>query len=176
MNSVNMTLSGVLSGYCQGTSTDASLYHKINVREVSTYTQGGTGATLINQLIDHASTSTTLAAAATSTIDLTTGQTNPLGESISSTDAFAKLRILIVVHESTSVASSITVFNAAANAFQGSLSAAATITLKPGEFCILCSPTTAGWTIDATHKNVKFLNNDGANTATYSYFIGGSKS
>lgn len=164
-----------LTGSMVGSTGRPGLNNPLSAALSLAFTQGGTGATLIDQILDGATGETTLTAGSTTDIDLTTGEENPLVESISGADAFAKVRLIYVSHESTSLASSIVVFDAASNAFQGPVEATAGITLKPGEGHLFWSATTAGWTVDGTHKVFRLVNADGVNDATVRYLVGGSK-
>lgn len=116
-----------------------------------------------------------VAAGATTTLDLTTGLTNPLGESISGSLKFVHVYAVWIVHNSASTASTITVFNAAANAFQGPKSAAASDVLGPGMWTAFGVPTNlTAWAVDGTHKNIAIVNNDGAHAATVNVFVAGA--
>jgi hypothetical protein len=176
MTSVSLNIGFYLTGLCKGRTGEPRLQNTIGLDGSATLSNSDTGAALIDQIIDEATEPVTIAAGADLDIDLTTGQTNPLLESISGADDFAKVRVLYVLHVSTSLASSIAVGNATSNSFQATLSAAGTDTLLPGEDFLKRALTTAGFTVDGTHKVLRIRNNDGVNAATVRYFIGGSKS
>jgi hypothetical protein len=148
MISVATNLSVTITGNVQGIGTDTTRSNGISSRNDFNGTQGGTGSTLVDEVLDLASNdrSITIAASATTTVDLTSGETDPLGGAV----VFARIRRMIFIHPLESLASSVTVFNAASNAFQGPLSAA------------------------GTQKNIKILNNDATNAATFSYYADGA--
>jgi len=172
MNSVNIIDTVSIKGNVQGTTDTPSRTATINIARSDSFTASGT--VLINQVLDKATVAQTLAAGATLTIDLTTGQTNPLGESISGAGAFAKVREIYIAHDGTSLSSGIVAYGAASNSFQAKLSSAATITLKAGEYDKQTSYTAAGMTVDSTHKTLQIVNSDGTNAATIRYFVSGS--
>lgn len=172
MNTVNIVSAVNFTGRVTGTAASSAVTAPVAVRMVSTLTQDSTAK--IDQILDKATSSFTLAAGATLTIDLTTGQVNPLNESIAGAAAFSKVRFVVCRHESESEASSVTAFGSGSNQFQGPLSAAAAITLLPGESFDLGSPTAAGWTVDGTHKTLQVVNNDGTNDATLRLLVAGS--
>lgn len=172
MNSVNIIDTVSIKGNVQGTTDTPSRTATINIARSDSFTASGT--ILINQVLDKGTAIQTLAAGATLTIDLTTGQTNPLGESISGAGAFAKVREIYISHEGTSASSGIVAYGASSNSFQGKWSAGATLTLKPGERDHQVSYTAAGMTVDSTHKILQIVNSDGANAAAIRYFVSGS--
>lgn len=172
MDAANIIDTVLIRGSVQGTTDTPSRTAVINVFKTVSFTATGTIA--VNQVLDRASDLQTLAAGATLTIDLTTGQTNPLGESISGAGAFAKVREIYVSHDGTSTSSGIVAYGASSNSFQAKLSAAATITLKPGEDDKQTSYTVAGMTVDSTHKILQIVNSDGTNAAKIRYFVSGS--
>lgn len=138
------------------------------------YTHNGTGATLGNQVYAALNPPLTVAAGATVTLDLTTGLVNPLGESISSTDAFAKVReIYLELNTNSGVASSVEVLG---GANPQRLGLAGAVTLLPGQRVHLGSPTTAGSAVSGSAKNIRIVNNDGTNAAQVYVFVAGSKS
>lgn len=167
MNTVQVRTSVTISGTGIGTPTDSVLTHVGDVRRTTNATAAGSGSTLCDQFIDQASSTTTLGAG-TTTIDLS-NFTNALSQT---GQAMTKVRVLFFEHDSASAASSIVLFNAAANSFQGPVSAGASVTLLPGERFEMESPTTAGWAVDGTHKNLAIVVAGG--TATLRYFVAGS--
>lgn len=172
MTSVDLNVNVVISGLLSGSTDSPNVNAPIGVRRLQNYTQSGT--ILVNQIIDHASATVTIAAGATTTLNLVTGQTNPLNESISGAAAFAKVREIFVEHDAASLASGVKVFDAASDAFQGPLGAGESVTVVPGGRVLLSLPTAAGWTVDATHKNLSLENLDGSNAATVRYLVAGS--
>lgn len=106
----------------------------------------------------------TIAAAGSATIDVT-AIVNVLNQTINL--ARIKMycfRLLDVADDSVNgtACSSISWGNAASNGIQLGLSAAATKTIYTGSADMYFDQTTGGFVVDGTHKNVKFLNNDGA--------------
>ena len=171
MNSSNISATINFTGNVTGTASSATLNARIAVRRPATYTQQVTAN--VDQLIDKATASFTLAAGATLVIDLVTGQTNPLNESITGADAFAKIRMVIIEHSLGSLSSGVTAFGSGSNQFQGPLSASATVTLAATDIFTFGSQTAAGWTVDGTHKTIQIVNNDGTNAATLRVLITG---
>jgi hypothetical protein len=167
MTSLELNAVLLITGNAVGTANNPNSTASIGVRRSDAMTQAGTGASFANQAIDKASTTTTLGVG-TTTIDLTSF-TNLQGETAQS---FAKVRVLFFEHDAASAASSIVVFNAAADAFQGPVGAGNDLTLAPGERISMESLTAAGWAVDATHKNLAIVVAGG--TATLRYFVGGS--
>lgn len=99
----------------------------------------------------------------TTTLNLLTGLTNPLGESITGGAAFAHVFAVVIQHDPASLATAgITAFGGASgNLFQGPLGAAGQLTLLPGmgnEFLIPANLT--GWVASASHKNIDLTNLD----------------
>lgn len=167
MTSVSVSTSVTLNGVGIGVPADDLLTHAFDVRRTASMTQAGTGATLCDQFIDQATNTITLAAG-TTTIDLTnfTNSLSQTGQSV------ARVRVLFFEHDAASLASSVTVFNAAANAFQGPLSAGASEALNPGDRFHREALSSAGWAVDGTHKNLAIVVAGG--TATLRYFVAGS--
>lgn len=175
MQSVNLTATATVTGQVSGTTVTPSRCATTDVRRSTNYTQSDATAP-INQLLDMGSDLQTLAAGATLTVDLTTGQENPLGEDITGGAAFAKVREILVEHDLESAASSVTVFDAASNSFQGMLSAGGSITLPPGGRITLSLPTATGMPVAGGTKNFAIVNDDGVNDATIRYVVAGSTS
>jgi hypothetical protein len=174
MNSSKLTTKFGIVGTVKGTTANSSLSSPIAINRTGSYTQISTYP--INQMIDKGSSTFTIAASTTLAIDLTTGQTNPLGESIASSLAFAKIRYVFIEHDAASLSTGIVAFGSGSNQFQGPLSAAATVTLVPGERFQAESATTAGWTVDGTHKTIQIVNSSGTQSATVRLCIAGSTS
>ncbi len=160
----NLSITGVMN-------TTDGLNYAVATRSITTGDSATSGATKIDQIIDAASRLNvhTLAAGATLTINLLTGTDNPVGANA----VFARVKSLFIEHSAASLASGVTAFDAASDAFQGPLVTGATMDLLPGEFIDLCSPTTVGWVVDATHKNLAIVNNDIVNAATLRFYIDG---
>lgn len=131
-------------------------------------TSGGTGNTLGNVAWGPYQ-SASMTASADTTIDLTsfTDLSNTAGK------LMARIRQIIIKHESTSSASSIVVFGAASNGINP-YSDATSKTLLPGESYIFDTQSTNGLVVDSTHKNFRYRNSDAVNAATWSVIIVGS--
>ena len=172
MNTVRLTKNFGITGTVTGTTANPRLSSRINAQNVTTATQAGTAGALINQVYDFASGTSykTIALSTLLTLDLTSGLLDPLGEAL----VFGKVKGIYIEHISTSTAVSIKCFAAASNAFQGPLNTANYVTLLPGENIYLQSYSTAGWTVDATHKNLAILNNSGTNSALVRIYIDGT--
>ncbi len=171
MTSLSLDTTFTLSGQAVGVPANGVLNSGINVSSTAAFTSSGTGATLMDNVIDEATEEQSLSAGGTVAIDLTSF-INVLNQT---SQAMTAVRTLYVLHSDTSLASSITVFNAGAgSSFQGPLSPGASITLAPGEDFPFRSATATGIVVAAGNKNFSIVNNDGANAATLRYFIGGS--
>lgn len=118
----------------------------------------------------------TIGTSATTTLNLTTGLTNPLGDAISGAAKFVHVNAVYIIHDAASLSSGITAFGGASgNLFQGFLSAAATVTLpKAGIFPMAIPTTVTGMVVDATHKNIDITNNDATHVATVNVAIFGT--
>lgn len=167
MNSVQLKASLVLKGYGIGVSGSPDLANPIRVRRSSSMQQNGSGATLANSFINKANEAITLGVGTTD-IDLTSF-TDALGATAQS---LARVRVLFFEHDADSDATSVTLFNAASNSFQGPISAGASIALLPGEEFFQRARSTGGWVVDGTHKTLRIV--VAGDTATLRYFIGGS--
>jgi hypothetical protein len=116
----------------------------------------------------------TIAAATGVTLDLTTGLLNPLNESISGADAFAKVLELWVIHEAASLSATIVVGNAGANPFPGLLtSPTATLTLPRGSYICMGRLDATGMAVSGSAKNLLITNSDATLIATYSVLVKG---
>ena len=129
------------------------------------------------QCYDACNVALTIVAGGTTTLNLLTGLTNPLGEAISAFP-FAHIYGYAVNHDAESDASSITVFGGSSgNLFQGAWSATAKATLIPGRTigeCMEVGLAGVGQLVDATHKNIDIINLDGSNAATVNVIIIGT--
>jgi hypothetical protein len=163
MDSMTLTANFSFVGLAKGVTGNSSLQSPITKRFAISLTSSDTGAAQVNQSYGPLDAQT-LAAGANTTIDLRSF-TNNLNQTA---QLFAEVRVFYFRHSTASVASSVTVGNAASNQFRPfSIPAATTITLLPGEGFVFFAPTTTAMACDATHKDFKILNNDGANAATY---------
>lgn len=111
-----------------------------------------------------------LAAAASESLDLAGGLTDPSGATIT----FVKVKAIFIRAAATNAAD-IVVGNAAANAFVGPFGAAAhTLAVKPGGSLVLVAPN-GGWAVTAgTGDLLKILNSAGAAAADYEIVILGT--
>ena len=117
-----------------------------------------------------------LAVGGTTTLDLTTGLTSPLGEAISGTPGkFIKVHGVFIEHAAASLATAgVTAFGGASDEFQGVWAAGDKATLAPGRWIAFGMPATdAGVTVDATHKNIALVNLDATalHVATVNVFV-----
>lgn len=117
-----------------------------------------------------------IVASATTTLNLLTGLTNPLGDAITGAAAFAHVNAVYIIHDPNSLASSIKAFGGASgNLFQGYLNSTGSFTLPKSGISDMSVPTTVtGMVVDATHKNIDITNNDGVNAATVRVAIFGT--
>lgn len=172
MTSASLNFAVGFEGSATGPTWNPDLTDTIS-RQVVLTALTGSG----KQIYETFRTALTVAAGATTTLDLTTGLTNTLGESISGSSKFVHVYAVLVVHNSASAASTVTVFNAAANAFQGPKGAGDADTLGPGMWTGFGVPANlTAWAVDGTHKNLAIVNNDGANAATVNVLVIGSTS
>lgn len=167
MQSVYVTFSSSISGRAKGITGNSSLFATIARALNASFTSAGSGATLIT---NGYAGSRTLAAGANETLDLR-AFTNILNET---SQSLSKLKLIGVKHTVGSAASNISVGNSGANALivKGCLGATAA-QFAPGGGLEIAIPTTAGVVVDATHKDIKIVNDDGANTATYEIWFFG---
>lgn len=148
--------------------------NSVNAAQFS-YSQAYTAGTGANQADTIYLTTGTIAASGSTTIDLT-ALTDIYGNNIS----FARVKALYFELQTTTTASSVSIGNAAANqALQGAanfLDAGTDIIRVLNGGCLFFSagPSSTAFTVDSTHKSLKFLNNDGSNTATYRLCIVGA--
>lgn len=133
-----------------------------NFSTTSTYTTLGAGANAINE--EYIAVRT-LAGGASENLDLAGSLTNFFGETIT----FARIKAISIELLTTTTSTSIEVGGAAANQFVGPFGAANdTVEVLNGGALAMFSAGATGWTVTAgTGDQLKILNNDGANTATY---------
>jgi hypothetical protein len=87
-------------------------------------------------------------------IDLTT-----ITDILGATTVFARVRLLLLWMKSTNDAATLTVGNAATNAWSALLGATGTLTLRGSTatnngLALFFAPNTTGWVVDATHKSL----------------------
>lgn len=114
----------------------------------------------------------TIAGAATTTLDLTSGLTSILNEAI----VFAHVKGVLIEHDPASVSTTgITAFGGASNDFQGVWSASDKATLVPGRWIAFGMPATdTGVVVDGTHKNIAIVNLHATLAATVNVFVLGT--
>lgn len=147
----------------------------------------GAGAGACNELY---AAVRTLAASTTEDIDLSAALTNVLGEAAVT---LARIKAILVWLLSTSqsvgteavsggsarvtgtACSSITLFGAASNPWQGPLvGATAKLTVDNGNGFQQTRNTAAGWVVDGTHDTLRVTNDDGAVAAKYVLALAGA--
>jgi hypothetical protein len=168
MDSTTVVFACGYSGRVVGIPTSASLALAIELVKKSSPT--GTGWQIYAP-----DPALTIAGGATTTLDLTTGLTSPLGESISGTPGkFIKVHGVFIEHAAASLATpaGITAFGGGSNEQQGVWAAGDKATLTPGRWVAWgMSATDAGITVDATHKNIALVNLEVALAATVNVFV-----
>jgi len=167
VTTVQLTAGTTISGDATGVPGNAELTAATTVRTTATFSQNDGGTGHCDQIIDQATSTVTLGAG-TTTLDLTnfTNHLNQTGQTM------AAVRVIYFEHDAASLAASVTVFNAAAQAFQGPLSAGAAEVLLPGDLFHRVSLSASGWAVDGTHHNLGIVVAGG--TATLRYFVAGS--
>lgn len=171
MDSLDLKFAVGFEGKATGTSTNSALTTAIG-REAILTDVSGAGL----QVYERFRVPLTIIAGATTTLDLTTGLTNPLGESISGSDDFATVFGALVQHDADSASATIEAFGGASlNLFQGPWSATAKATLRPGQWAGFGIPSNlAGDAVSGSAKNID-LKNTGVATATVNVIILGTK-
>jgi hypothetical protein len=166
MTSLTANLTANFTGYAEGRTSFTDLNTVMRAALAANLSSTSSGATIADDALFYADR--TLAAGASETFDL-----RSFTDALAETGAImSKVRIYLVSHPSASAASSITVGGAAANQFVSHIDgAASTFTIPKGGFLLMAANTTAGMTVDATHKDLKVLNNDGSNAATYTIAV-----
>ncbi len=162
-------------GTLAGTAASAGL--KADIGKTARCDFTGTG-----KMVYDAATSSavrlSIAVSGTQTLDLTTGLTSPLGESITGALDFALVYAVWIYHDPDSLATAgITAFGGASNDFQGPFAALDKPTLLPGQgLGIMTTASKTGWTVDGTHKNIAIVNLDATalHVATVWAFIMGT--
>lgn len=168
MNSLTIKLSMGFLGRASGTSANSNL--KTSLGRTSRCSISGAS----KQVYDKYQQS--IAGAATLQLDLSTGLSNPLNESITGAADFATVMGVFLEHDATSTATTgITCFNGGTTEFQGPMNSASDATLLPGEwFGFGKASTVTGWTVDGTHKRIDILNLHATNAAIVNIFILGT--
>lgn len=117
----------------------------------------------------------TVGVSSTTTLNLLSGLTNPLGEAISS---FGHVFAVLVEHDLASLATAgVTAFGGGSNDFQGPWSGGSKATLQVGECVVfLTDESKAGWATSGTVKNIALTNLDATalHTATVNVAVFGT--
>lgn len=157
MDSIAVTFGVGFSGSVEGTAASPAL--KLDVTGVARTAPAGVGW----QLYEAFSVPLTIADGATTTLDLTTGLTNPLNEAIAAAAKFVHVYGVLILHDPDSEAANVEAFGGASpDLFQGPWDGAAKATLPPGlwvGFGIRTDKT--GLLVDGTHKEIDLTNVDG---------------
>lgn len=171
MNTVQLDSVDSVSGSVRGAAANPDRTCPVQFKKVNSYTAAGSGSTLVSQMLDKATETYTIAANTTVDYDLTSGQIDPLGDAC----LFTKVRELYIEHVAGSASvTGIRWGTSVTNGFTGPVVAAALPTFLASESMHLKSPTTAGWTVDGTHKVIRIINLDVTNAATVRLFAVGS--
>ncbi len=167
MDSLPVTISVGYKGSATGIATDPALSTTLLNVFSCALTGGGKQAYVKRGLV--------VGVSATTTLNLLSGLTNPLGEAITT---FGHVYAIMVEHDPASLATAgITVFGGASNDFQGPLAALDKPTLTPGQGLVfLVNAAKTPWVVDGTHKNVAIVNLDATalHTATVNVAIFGT--
>lgn len=124
----------------------------------------GTGAFQVNKLWF----GTFSLASTTTTLDLT-ALSGGYGDT-----SFSAVKVFTVIDHETTASKKITVGNAASNQFVPGGLSSGTVTwdVDGGATSTFMCATAAGWTVDSSHKSVKF--DSGSNTVSFSVVIAGN--
>jgi hypothetical protein len=169
VNSGTLKLGMAFNGQVKGTTLSPT----VTASSLGASNGSNIVVTSTKQLIDKATNSFTIAAGGTTTIDLTSGQLNPLGEAV----VMARVFAVMVIHDAASESSGIEVFGgASSNKFQGPLDSAGKLTLKPKQSASFAatSADTVGWVVSGSAKNIDIKNNDGVKAATVRFVVVGA--
>lgn len=171
-NTVDIDFNLILSGGLRDSSGSPRATTRRTISKA--FDSAGANASLVNQMYFPQAV-LTLGAGANTTLDLTSGLLNPINLEITGASDFAKVRVIVIEHDTTSAASAIVVGNGT-NPFGGLLTTNTnTFTLKPGQGVAMWDRySTTGMTVDGSNKTVKITNSDGVNTASYYVYVLGS--
>jgi hypothetical protein len=163
MDSINVNFfAGFIKSKAKGTTGNADQSSPIATSSLTL--SGSSTLTGANEIDNGLKNSRSLGAGLNETLDVFSFS-NILGETAQS---IAECRLFYIVHKSTSAASSITVGNAGANPFLlFGMGATTTFTFLPGEGIIAFAQSTTAIPVSAGARDLKVLNNDGANGADY---------
>ncbi len=154
-------------GVLTGTSSNTSVTTPVGRESILTSVTGSG-----YQVYERFRVPLTIASGATTTLDLTSGLTNPLGEAISGAVDYDEVLGILIQHDEDSASATVEAFGgASANLFQGPWSATAKATLIPGKWVAFGIPSSlTGDAVDATHCNID-LKNTGVVDATVNVII-----
>ncbi len=116
----------------------------------------------------------TMTTTGVTTINLLSGLSNPLGESISGTLAFGKILAVQIHHDTASPSPAVEAFGGTVGSlFQGPLGVTAAVTVTRGAcFGFNMPASQTGWSVNSTAKNIE-LRNLGTTVATVKVLIAG---
>lgn len=170
MNSLTLKFACGFSGKASGTSANANL--KTSLGRTARCSISGAN----KQVYD--AYQTVIAVSGTLQLDLNTGLTNPLNESIAGALDFATVQGVFIEHDVASLSTSgIRCFNGGTTEFQGPWNAASDCTLLPGKWIAFGGPASvAGWTSTAGANRIDIVNLDAValHTATVNILILGT--
>lgn len=169
MNTLSLKYAVGFLGNASGTPNNANL--KTTLGRTSRASVTGT----TQQVLDIYQT--TVGVTSTLQLSLIGGQLNPLGESITGTQAFSRVLGVLVEHDTASLATSgIQAFNGGTQEFQGPLSVSSQVLLLAGEWHGFGKAANiTGWTAGATVHRIDVANLDTTQVATVNIFVIGSK-
>ena len=119
---------------------------------------------------------TTITTTGSLLLSLRGGQVNPLGESITGTQAFAGVLGVIIEHDAGSASTTgVQVFNGGTEEFQGPLSVSAQVSLLKGEWAAFGKNATAtAWTVNSSAHRIDLVNL-ATTVCTVNIFVLGNK-
>lgn len=132
-----------------GINANANL--PINVQPATTFSNG-TGAGQAQVLYQASRT----LSGSTDSLNINSGS---LSDSYGTAVALTAVKAIYIQNLSTT--STITIGNAGSNPWSGLLSATGTITLQPGDWMVVCSPTAAGWAASSTSAVIQVAGTSG---------------
>jgi hypothetical protein len=174
MNSAPVMFSMGFKGFVKGLATSPNI--KLDIGATARCDFSGTGKMVYDAATSGARLS--IPVSGTTTLNLQSGLTSPLGETITGALDFALVYAVWIYHDPDSLATAgITAFGGGSNDFQGPFAAGNKPTLLPGQGVgIMTTASKTGWTVDGTHKNIAIVNLDATalHVATVWAFIMGT--
>lgn len=166
-----MSLSGSIALQIQGVLSSSRDLGSASVGETLASRITITDGAGANQATQAWGDTRTLAAATAEDLDLSGSLTNGLGSTVTLTRIMA-----LMITAASANPSTITIGDAAANAWEGWCAAGSTVSLRPGGCMILVAPDAAGYVVTAgTGDLLQVENDDADDPATYSILILGSQ-